>query len=423
MYLRNQLLKEGYTLSNHMSSIKNIFANKYLNSRGDWTIGTSVVLDDGTIGFQIVPDGASKGENEALYLPAELAIENVNTRIDSALNGFHAFDQKGLDDKLLELDGTEDRSGLGSNAILSVSLAYAKACAKSKHIELYEYLTEIFGGSDKYVFPTPVFNVLNGGKHAHNDLSFQEFMVIPARNMPYDKAVQLGVDVYHQLKKTLDENNFDVDVGDEGGFAPNNLDIKKALTFIKNAASESYAPGSNVFFGLDVAAGSFYKDEAYEIREQNLTLNGTQLGDYYETLIRDFEIIYLEDPFYERDHLTWESFTNKVSAKLMVVGDDLVVTNTKLLEDAISHRLMNAVIVKPNQVGTLSETFSFIKKAKEHDLSICVSHRSGDTAEDVFISDLALAVGADFIKAGAPARGERTVKYNRLLNIFYTITH
>ncbi|MFA6982055.1 MAG: phosphopyruvate hydratase [Patescibacteria group bacterium] len=405
-----------------MSIIKSITANKYLNSRGEWTVGTRVVLDDGAIGFHVVPDGASKGENEASYIPVDLALESIRTKIDPALNGFSGFDQKGLDDKLLELDGTADRSNIGANAILSTSLAYTKACAKSKHVELYEYLRELFGGDGKYAFPTPVFNILNGGKHAHNGLSFQEFMVIPARNMPYDKAVQLGVDVYHELKSSLKDAGFDIDVGDEGGFAPNNFDAKKALTFLRNAASEHYSPGANVFFGMDVAAGSFYADERYVIPEQNLTLNGTQLGDYYENLLREFEIIFLEDPFYEKDPLSWESFTNKMSSKLMIVADDLVVTNTKLLEDALSQRLANAVIVKPNQVGTLTETFSFIKKAKEHEMAVCVSHRSGDTAEDTFISDLALAVGADFMKSGAPARGERTAKYNRLLDIFYTIT-
>lgn len=404
-----------------MSSIKEIIPNKYLNSRGDWTLGTKVIFDDGSCGFQVVPDGASKGEKEAFYIPVDLAIEAVNTKILPALKGFDSNNQEALDAKLVELDGTENRGNLGANSILSVSLAYARAGAKSKNIQLYEHLRELFGGEGKFSFPTPVFNVLNGGKHAHNNLSFQEFMVIPARNVPYDKALQLGVDVYQELKKSLKESGFDVDIGDEGGFAPNNFDVKKALTYIRNAASEHYYPGNNVFFGMDVAAGSFFEDEKYILSEQNLVFNGTQLADYYESLFREFEIIYLEDPFYEKDRLSWESFTNRFSSKLMIVADDLVVTNTKILEDAISDRLANAVIVKPNQVGTLSETFSFIKKAQEHKMSVCVSHRSGDTAEDTFISDLSLAVGADFIKSGAPARGERTAKYNRLLEIFYTL--
>lgn len=405
-----------------MSLIESIVCNRFLNSRAEWTIGTKVTLDDGSSGFQVVPEGASKGDNEAIYLPVDIAAENVNTKISTALKGFDAFDQKKLDEKLIRLDDTEDKSSLGANAILSVSLAVARAAASSKKVELYEHLKEIFGNSEKVSFPTPVFNVLNGGKHAHNNLSFQEFMVIPAGNMPYDKAVQLGVDVYQSLKKSLKEAGFDTDVGDEGGFAPNGLDTKKALTFIKKAASEHYAPGENVFFGMDVAAGSFYEDGKYIIPEQNLELTGGELSDYYESITNEFEIIYLEDPFYEKDTNSWKEFTARFSSKFLVVGDDLVVTNPKILVDAVSRKLANTVIVKPNQVGTLSETFDFIKTAQQSDMSICVSHRSGDTAEDTFVSDLSVAVGAEFMKSGAPARGERTAKYNRLLEIFYSLT-
>lgn len=407
-----------------MPKIESISCHKVLNSRGDWTISTKVTLDDGSIGEQTIPDGASKGENEAIYIPVERAVDIVSVVINDALQGLDPFDQVGVDTLLLEMDGTPNKKHLGGNSILSVSLAVAKACAHVEKVELFQYLSKIFNNklitAQTLSMPTPVFNVINGGKHADNDLSFQEFMVIPARSSSYDKALQLGVDVYDDLEKILEEMDYGTDVGDEGGFAPRGFTVYRALELIKKASNKKYKSGEDVFFGMDIAAESFYSmaSGAYSIKEENRDLSSDQLQDYYLKLLKDFEIIYLEDPFYEKDTQAWQKFNADMKSKLLVVGDDLVVTNKKYLDKALDSKLINGAIVKPNQVGTLTETFDFIRLAKENGISICVSHRSGDNADDTFIADLAVAVSADFIKSGAPARGERVAKYNRLLEIF-----
>ncbi|NMB69673.1 phosphopyruvate hydratase [candidate division WWE3 bacterium] len=403
--------------------IKSIDCHKLVNSRGDWTIETHVELTDGSVGVQAIPDGASKGQNEAISIEPEKAVDIVSTVINDALKGEDPFEQDVLDEVLISMDGTPNKSHLGGNSILSVSLAIAEASAMSKEMELYEYLSVLYTGKKKMRhevrFPTPVFNILNGGKHAHNGLSFQEFMVIPSPKKNFVEAMEMGVDVYHQLKKNLTADNYDIDVGDEGGFAPNGLTVGKALTYIKSAASEKFKPGEDVFFGMDVAAESFYKHGKYCVDEEELKNDNVEMGLYYSNLIKKFELIYIEDPFYEKDIEGWGQFFKKEGKKLMIVGDDLVVTNTKFLSMAISQSLINAVIVKPNQIGTLTETLRFIKMAKENNLATIISHRSGDTAEDTFIADLALAVDADFIKSGAPVRGERVAKYNRLLEIYF----
>lgn len=403
-----------------MPKIKHISCNKLLNSRGDWTIETHVHLDDGSVGEQAIPDGASKGEHEALYVSVDKAIDLVEHPIADLLVGENPFDQTKIDRLMCEMDGTVNKSHLGGNSILSVSLGVAKASAVSKKLELYEYLAELYGTnlSHPLTMPTPVFNILNGGKHAHNDLSFQEFMVIPAPNSKFSAQVEMGVDIYHTLQQMLIDEGSDVDVGDEGGFAPNNYTVPKALEKIKEAAGKKHKVGEDVFFGLDVAAESFWDHGDYNIKEENLRLTTSQLAEYHENLMQNFELIYLEDPFYEKDLDGWREFNAKYAKKLMVIADDLVVTNTKFLKQTIAGNLANAVIVKPNQVGTLTETFEFIKMARAANMSIIISHRSGDVAEDTFIADLAVAVGAEFMKSGAPARGERVAKYNRLLEIF-----
>jgi enolase len=407
-----------------MPKIQDIKCHKIVNSRGDWTIETIVILDDGSEGMAKVPSGASKGEHEAVYVPVEKAVKIVESVIKDALMGEDPSQQEILDKTLLDMDGTENKSNLGGNSILSVSLALSVAAANSLENELYEYLAQLYGqnmGSSDVKFPTPVFNILNGGKHANNDLSFQEFMVIPAKNTTFDKAINMGVKIYHELEKKLEREDYDVDVGDEGGFAPNGLTAESALDLIKEAVATHYKVGQQVFFGMDVAAGSFYKDHNnYYIKEENRRLTSEQLYKYFEELLKRYELIYLEDPFYEKDLSGWNSLYGRFSGKLMVVADDLVVTNTKFLKEAVDKRLANAVIVKPNQVGTLTETFDFIRAAKKANMDIVISHRSGDT-EDTFIADLALAVEADFIKSGAPVRGERVAKYNRLLDIFSEI--
>lgn len=407
-----------------MCKIQSIKAHKILNSRGDWTIRTQVTLDDGSIGVQTVPDGASKGENEAMYIPTDKAVEVVSTVLNDALVEENPFAQTALDEVLIQMDGTSNKSHLGGNSIISVSLALAKAAAVSQKLELYQYLSKIYSGKSltrsELKFPTPVFNIINGGKHAQNNLSFQEFMVIPAKGMQFDKSMEIGVSTYHKLKELLYNGGFVTGVGDEGGFAPAGLTVHAALEKIREAADKIATPGKDVFFGMDVAAESFFKSTLYTIREENLEFDHKGLSDYYAKLLKDFELIYIEDPFYERDIHGWADFYKSHKDKLMLVADDLVVTNPRFLKKAITGELANSVIVKPNQVGTLSETFEFIKMAQAAHMNIVVSHRSGETGEDTFIADLALAVGADFIKSGAPVRGERVVKYNRLLDVFYS---
>lgn len=405
-----------------MPKIQNIKAQKILNSRGDWTIETEVELEGGIKAVQAVPDGASKGENEAVSLSADKAVEIVNTVINDALCGEEALEQKILDRVLIEMDGSPNKSHLGGNSMLSVSLAVSKAAAKVQNLELYQYLSLLYFGNvvkkEDLKFPTPIFNILNGGKHADNNLSFQEFMVIPSKKMNFTEALMAGNKIYHNLKNNLASEGHETGVGDEGGFAPSGFTAHKAMAEIKKASQKDYKVGEDVFFGMDAAAESFYANGCYSIKEEKLVIYTQALLEYYKKLIRSYEFIYLEDPFYEKDKEGWVSAFNEFSGKLMVVADDLVVTNAKLLEGAIKGNLANAVIVKPNQVGTLSETFDFIKKAQDAKMSVIVSHRSGETGEDTFIADLAVAVGADFLKAGAPVRGERVVKYNRVLEIY-----
>ncbi|HXK52783.1 phosphopyruvate hydratase [Candidatus Nomurabacteria bacterium] len=420
-----------------MPKIKDITCHKVLNSRSEWTIETRVELDDGAVGTQTVPDGASTGENEALHLEAQKAAAVVNDPLKDLLVSKNPFNQLEIDTLMIDMDGTPNKRVLGGNSILSVSLAVSNAAAKSLNLQLFEYLHVLYKNNSVFKpayskmgsinFPTPVFNILNGGKHADNDLSFQEFMVIPAKTTPYPKQLEMGVFVYNSLHKLLVSQGYESGVGDEGGFAPQGFTTKKALTTIKQAVEEVRVDGEknnrlvlgkDLFLGMDVAAESFHVGDRYEIKEESLKLDHAQLSSYYGDLLQQYPIIYLEDPFYENDIEGWEHFYQNYKQKVMIVADDLVVTNAKYLKAAIKKNLASAVIIKPNQVGTVSETLDFIRLAKSADMSTIVSHRSGDTPEDTFISDLAVAVEADFIKSGSPARGERVAKYNRLLDIF-----
>jgi enolase len=410
-----------------MLKIKNIHAHKFLNSRAKWTIGTTVELSNGVTAFHTVPDGASTGEDEALSLSAEKAVKVVNSVFTHALQGRNPLEQEEIDYIMIDLDKSENKKNLGGNSMLSVSLAIAKAAAKSEDLELYEYIAHLSGNKkvitnkSKIKFPTPVFNIINGGAHAQNNLSFQEFMVIPAANLEFDKKMQFGVDVYESLKKDLHSKNYSTAVGDEGGFAPANLTIKKALDLIKESIPSKYKLGKDAFFGMDVAANSFRAGKKYMIKEQDVVLSSDDLQKFYLDLIKKYPFIYIEDPFYEKEPNPWNEFKLKHGDKILVVGDDLVVTNPSILDVAINHDLCNAVIVKPNQVGTLTETLEFIQKAKDANLEIILSHRSGETAEDTTIADISIGVQSGFIKTGAPARGERVAKFNRLLQIYYSL--
>ncbi len=403
-----------------MVKIQSLECHKILNSRASWTIETHVTLDDGSCGVQQIPDGASKGDNEAVYIPVDKAVSVVEGPLLDLLKDEDPFDQKTIDTLMIKMDGTQNKSNLGGNSILSVSLAVARACAQSRGVELYKYLAKLAKVTlnEKILkFPTPLFNVINGGKHAANNLSFQEFMVIPSPNIPYEKALEIGVDIYHALADKLKMAGYSISVGDEGGFAPNDLIVHKALELLRNSIPAKYKVGHDIFFGMDIAAGSFKENEFYKISEENLSLTTNELDSYLKDLLAHYELIYLEDPFYEKDFVGWQNFYSTLKDKVMIVADDLVVTNKKFLQEAIANKYANAVIVKPNQVGTLTETLEFIQLARENAMSIIVSHRSGDTAEDTFVADLALAIQADFVKFGAPARGERVAKYNRLLDI------
>ena len=411
-----------------MPKILDISAHKIVNSRGNYTIQTKVTLDNGIEATAAVPEGASKGKHEALSFPVEKALEIVNSALNDLLKDEDIENQERIDNLMLTMDGTPNKKNLGGNSVLSVSLACARAASLTKGLPLYFYISQIFDESksfnsqiiEKNNFPTPIFNIINGGVHAGNRLSFQEFMVIPSKSLNYEDAYDLGVSVYKELKEILKMAGLSTNVGDEGGFAPENINILKAFELIKTASQKNFRIGKDLTFGSDVASGSFYHDGFYFINESNLKLDSKTLKNFYLSLIQKYPITYLEDPFEEQDIKGWQNFED-APKDLMVCGDDLVVTNVKYLDTAIRLGLINSVIVKPNQIGTLTETLNFIRLAKKNKLATVISHRSGDTAEDSFISDLSVGVGSEFIKAGAPARGERVAKYNRILDIYYEI--
>lgn len=407
-----------------MAKVKDVTSLEVLNSRGDWTIKTFLELEGGHKGWAIVPEGASKGEKEALCVDATNAVKNVSEKIASKIVGKDFKSQRDFDDYLCLLDGTKNKANLGANTILSLSCAFSRAATSFYNLELWGYLRHEFlyafeGKSpDPFlkVSPTPLFNILNGGKHARNGLSFQEFMVIPSKKYNFRESLEVGRNIYKKLKSKLESEGLSTAVGDEGGFAPSGFNVRKALTYIRESAGKDFKIGEDVFLGMDVAADSFFDGTSYLISEENLKLSGKDLIGYYLSLIKEFELIYLEDPFAENDIESWRHVKEVFGNKLMICADDLVVTNQELLGLAISEQLANSVIVKPNQIGTVWETLCFVAKARQANWSIVVSHRSGDT-EDTFIADLAYAVGADFVKFGSPVRGERTCKFNRMLEL------
>ena len=403
-----------------MPKISNISAHKILDSNGEWTIETTLTLDDGTRARASVPSGHSVGKHEAKLLPPEQAIETINTEIFSALQGVEVGDQRVIDDKLIRLDGTKDKSRLGANSILSVSIASFKASAQNLNVGFYQHLNNTYGFEKPTMetFPTPLINLINGGAHASNNLEFQSFMLSPATFMNYSKSLEIGIQVYHKLKEILIYKNLKIDVGEEGGFSPSGVDVEQTCHFIVEAILESaIKAGTEMFLAIDVAASTFYKAPSYQTRGVLGAITADQLRENYINLARNFPILYLEDPFAEDSWDDWVSLKNAIGGSVEIVGDDLTVTNPERLDQAIDKKCITGVIIKTNQIGTLSESIEVIKKAQANHLTVVISHRSGETAEDSFMSDLAVGVGANYIKAGAPARGERTVKYNRLLEI------
>ncbi len=406
-----------------MSTISNIKAREILDSRGNPTVEVEVQLSDGTTGRAAVPSGASTGKYEAIELRdggsrfnglgVLRAIKNVNEDIAPAIIGMPATDQAAIDRKLTKLDGTANKSRLGANAILGVSLAVAHAAANLAHIPLYHHL----GRASTYTLPVPMMNILNGGKHASGSTDFQEFMVVPAGASSFRHALQIGTEVYHSLKRVLKDKELNTNVGDEGGFAPSLSSNKQAIEAVLSAIEKAgYQPGKDCFIALDPAASEFYKDGQYILSREGSSLSTNEMVDYYVKWASSYPIISLEDGMAEDDWDGWQLLTQKLGGKIQLVGDDLYTTNVNRLSKGIQLRASNSILIKPNQIGTLTETMAAIQMAQQAGWTAVVSHRSGET-EDTTIADLAVGLNTGLIKAGAPCRSERTAKYNRLLRI------
>ncbi len=409
-----------------MALIEQVGAREILDSRGNPTVEVEVALDDGTLARAAVPSGASTGEHEAVELRdgdtgryngkgVERAVAAVLDELGPEMVGIEAVDQRIVDQKLVDLDGTPSKSRLGANAILGVSLAVAKAAAESAELELFRYL----GGPNAHVLPVPMLNILNGGSHADSNVDIQEFMIAPIGAETFREALRWGAEVYHSLKSVLKGRGLATGLGDEGGFAPNLANNREALDLILQAIEKAgYTPGRDVALALDVAATEFFADGAYTF--EGSKKSAEQMSAYYAELIRDYPMVSIEDPLSEDDWDGWVTLTADVGDKVQIVGDDLFVTNPDRLEEGITRRAANALLVKVNQIGTLSETLDAISLATSFGYKSMMSHRSGET-EDTFIADLAVATGVGQIKTGAPARGERIAKYNQLLRIEETL--
>jgi enolase len=404
--------------------IKQIKAREVLDSRGNPTVEADVILDDGTIGSAMVPSGASTGQREALelrdgdksrYLGKGVlkAIEFVNTEICDTLVGFGIEDLSKIDQAMIDLDGTETKSRLGANAILAVSLAAAHANANRQHKPLYVSLNQ--GGN--YKLPVPMMNIINGGEHANNSVDIQEFMIIPAGAPSFKEALRYGAEVFHHLKAVLESKGMNTAVGDEGGFAPdlssNEDAIKVILEAIDNAG---YKAGKDIFIGIDAASSEFYENGAYNLASENKSLNSEEFVDYLNNWVENYPIISIEDGMDENDWDGWNLLTKKIGDKVQLVGDDLYVTNSKILKQGIEKNIANSILIKVNQIGTLTETFQAMKMATDAGYTSVMSHRSGET-EDTTIADLAVATSCGQIKTGSLSRSDRLAKYNRLLRI------
>ncbi|TGE35625.1 phosphopyruvate hydratase [Desulfosporosinus fructosivorans] len=407
-----------------MNFITDVYAREILDSRGNPTVEVDVVLKDGIIGRAAVPSGASTGAFEAVELRdgdvtrfmgkgVLKAVENVNLLISPEVEGLNPFDQPGLDHLLIELDGTDNKGKLGANAILGVSLAAAKAAAESLGLPLYQYL----GGVNAKELPVPMMNILNGGSHADNNVDIQEFMIMPVGASSFAEALRMGTEVYHNLKAVLKEKNLATAVGDEGGFAPNLASNEDALLCIVDAIQRAgYIPGEQVALALDVAASELYENGTYNLASEGLNKTSDEMIDYYEGLISRYPIVSIEDGLDEDDWEGWRKMTERLGDRVQLIGDDLFVTNPERLARGIKEKCGNSILIKLNQIGTLTETLDAIEMAKRAGYTAVVSHRSGET-EDVTLAHIAVAVNAGMIKTGAPARTERVAKYNELLRI------
>ncbi|NTU66564.1 MAG: phosphopyruvate hydratase [Candidatus Moranbacteria bacterium] len=414
-----------------MSKIKKIFAREILDSRGNPTVEVEMELESGLSATAAVPSGASTGSHEALELrdndPKRYhglgviqAVKNVNTKIQKAIVGMEVSMQAEIDKAMIDLDGTENKSKLGANAILGVSLAAARVAAMEKKVPLYEYIAVLYGETPKkFKTPIPMFNVINGGAHSDSGLSIQEFKIVPHGIKKFKEQLRAGSEVFHELKKLLASEGYSVGVGDEGGFAPRLESNAKALEFINLAIENAgYEKGKQVAIGLDAAASGFYNEQEgqYVFKPENAPLTREMLVNIYNEWIDKYNVISVEDGLFEDDWEGWHAMEEKIGKRVMSIGDDLLVTNVKRVKKAIEEKACNAVLIKVNQIGTLTETLDCMRLAKKNKMKRVMSHRSGETTDD-FISDLAVGAGAEYMKSGSLSRGERICKYNRLLRI------
>lgn len=407
-----------------MTEILNILAREILDSRGNPTVEVDVLLSDGGFGRAAVPSGASTGSLEALELRdqdngrylgkgVKTAITNVEHVIFPALQGMDAYEQRLIDKTMIELDGTPNKSNLGANAILGVSLAVAKAAADSHNMPLYRYL----GGVEAHVLPVPMMNIINGGAHADNPVDIQEFMIVPVGAASLAEAVRMGTEVFHNLKTLLKKQGHNTNVGDEGGLAPALKSSEEALDYImQSIEAAGYTAGQEIAIALDVAASEFYKDGKYHLQGENKVLDANEMVDYYANLAKKYPIISIEDGLAEDDWIGWKALTEKLGNKIQLVGDDLFVTNPEILAKGINSKVANSLLVKVNQIGTLSETLDAIRLARSAGYTYMISHRSGET-EDTTIADLAVATNSGQIKTGSLSRTDRIAKYNQLIRI------
>lgn len=419
-----------------MSRIKHIWSREILDSRGIPTIETACMLDSGQTAVSSVPAGTSTGSHEALelrdidkerYLGQGVlkAVENVNSVLGNAVIGMDPTDQFGIDKKLVEIDGTENKSKYGANAILSVSEVVSRAGAIASNVQLYAWIFALASKGNitqKVKMPIPLFNMVNGGLHGAGNLDFQEFWVVPASNKSFTESLQMGVEIYHTIGQNLTRRGAIHSVGQEGGYAPNLFTNADAFeVFVESIKQTKYALGRDVFLGLDVAADSFYKNGEYHIKDKSSQIDDVQLLEYYKSLYDQYKLSIVEDAFQEDAWDSWKKLYTEMSSSMIIVGDDLLVTNPKRVQKAIDEKACNAAVIKPNQIGTITETLNVVKMVKDANWKVVVSHRSGET-NDSFIADFAVGVAADYIKSGAPARGERVAKYNRLSSIENELT-
>ncbi len=406
-----------------MIYIDNVYANEVFDSRGNPTVKATVVLSDGSTASAIVPSGASTGSKEALELRdgdnrfggkgVLKAVENVNSTISDELIGLSPFDQSFIDGIMKDLDGTDNYSNLGANAVLGVSMAVARAAATSLGIPLYKYL----GGANGVTLPTPMINVINGGSHANNTVDFQEYMIVPNGFDTFEEGIRAAAEVFHELKKIFSKMGESTSLGDEGGYAPNLKTNEEPIEILIQAIEQAgYKPKENFNIALDVASSEFYKDGKYFLAGENRHLTSAELVDYLAEMCEKFPIVSIEDGLDENDWDGWKLMTEKLGDKIQLVGDDLYVTNKKILAEGIEKNIANAILIKPNQIGSVTETMETVRLAQRNNYNCVMSHRSGES-EDAFIADFAVALNTGQIKTGSMARGERTAKYNRILEI------